>query len=100
MSHAGEAGPRVAIVGAGRMGQGIGLALATQGWTVTLISRAPKSLPPAVRVVVGDAGAAVGAAPLVIIATPDDVIAAVAAALAATGRVGPGHTILHVSGLL
>jgi len=100
MSHVSEAGQRVAIVGAGRMGQGIGLALAAQGWDVTLVSRTPKTLPPAVRVVVGDLGRAVAAAPLIIIATPDDVIAGAAAALAATGAVSPGHAILHVSGLL
>jgi predicted short-subunit dehydrogenase-like oxidoreductase (DUF2520 family)/enamine deaminase RidA (YjgF/YER057c/UK114 family) len=85
------------------MGQGIGVALAARGWDVTLISRTTKSVAPGLRVLVGDSverGATIAAASLVIIATPDDAIARAAETLAASGSVGPEHTVLHVSGLL
>src|SRR5215470_13651224 len=91
---------RVAIVGAGRMGQGIGLALAAQGWAVTLVSRRPRPAPAGVALEVGDAGRAAAAATLVLIATPDDAISLAARALREGRQVGPGHAILHVSGLL
>ena len=42
-------GPRTAIVGAGRMGQGIGLALAAAGWDVTMLARTAKPVPPPLR---------------------------------------------------
>jgi predicted short-subunit dehydrogenase-like oxidoreductase (DUF2520 family) len=99
MNRAADA-ERVAIIGAGRMGQGIGLALAAQSWAVTLISRAPKPVPRPIELRVGDAGPAVARAPLVVIATPDDAIPLAAQVLADTGSVGRGHTVLHVSGLL
>jgi len=90
----------IAIIGAGRMGQGIGVALAAQGWRVTLVSRTRKPVASAIELRVGGGGAAVRSAPLVLIATPDDAIAGAARTLAAGGGVGAGHTVLHVSGLL
>jgi predicted short-subunit dehydrogenase-like oxidoreductase (DUF2520 family)/enamine deaminase RidA (YjgF/YER057c/UK114 family) len=100
VTRATDAAQRVAIVGAGRMGQGIGLALAAHGWDVTLISRTPKRVPPQLQLRVGDGAGAVAGAPLIVIATPDDAIAGVARALADAGSVGSDHTVLHVSGLL
>ncbi len=100
MSGPDPAERRIAIIGAGRMGQGIGVALAAQRWRVTLVSRTRKPVASAVELRVGGADDAVRAAPLVLIATPDDAIAGAARALAAAGTVGPGHTVLHVSGLL
>jgi predicted short-subunit dehydrogenase-like oxidoreductase (DUF2520 family) len=42
----------------------------------------------------------VGAAALVLVATPDDAVRDAARALLATGKVGPGHAVLHLSGFL
>jgi predicted short-subunit dehydrogenase-like oxidoreductase (DUF2520 family) len=91
----------IAIVGAGRMGQGIGLGLAAAGWDVTLLARTARPAPSPLRLVAGALPPeVVRGASLVLVATPDDQIAAAAAALAATGGVGPGQTVLHLSGLL
>lgn len=94
-------GVSTVIVGAGRMGQGIGLGLAAAGWDVTLLVRTARPVPAPLRLMAGPAaGDVLSAAPLVLIATPDDQIGAAAAALAATGGVGPDHVVLHLSGLL
>lgn len=90
---------RVLIVGAGRMGQGLGLALAARGWTVTLLSRTAKPLIAPLGVAVTDPAVAAGS-DRIVIATPDDAIGKVATLLAATGCVGANHTVFHVSGLL
>lgn len=88
----------IVIVGAGRMGQGIGSALAGRGWQVTLVSRARKPVPAELRLET-DPGAVVGTTTLILIASPDDAIATVAARLARSGM-GPHHVVLHMSGLL
>lgn len=94
-------GERIAIVGAGRMGQGIGLGLAGAGWDVTLLARTERPVPPPLRLVAAAlAREVVQDAALVLVATPDDQIGAAATALASAGGVGPGHAVLHLSGLL
>ena len=94
-------GEGIAIVGAGRMGQGSGLGLAAAGWDVTLLARTARPVALPLRLVAGALPReVVRGAPLVLVATPDDQIGAAAAALAATGGVGPGQTVLHLSGLL
>jgi predicted short-subunit dehydrogenase-like oxidoreductase (DUF2520 family) len=94
-------GVTTAIVGAGRMGQGLGLGLAAAGWDVTLLARTARPVPPLLRLhAAPGAGDVVHRASLVLVATPDDAIPAAAADLAASGGVGPGHTVLHLSGLL
>ena len=90
-----------AIVGAGRMGQGIGLGLMAAGWDVTLVTRTPRPVAPPLRLHTGaGAGDVVRRATLVLVATPDDAIPSAAAELAAEGGIGPGHSVLHLSGLL
>ncbi len=92
---------RIAIVGAGRMGQGIGLGLAGSGWDVTLLARTERAVPPPLRLVTAAlAREVVQDAALVLVATPDDQIGAAATVLASLGGVGPGHVVLHLSGLL
>ena len=94
-------GPRTAIVGAGRMGQGIGLALAAAGWDVTMLARTAKPVPPPLRLLTGAIpGEVLRQTPLLLIATPDDRIGPAAATLAESGGLGPDHTVLHLSGLL
>jgi predicted short-subunit dehydrogenase-like oxidoreductase (DUF2520 family) len=105
----------VAIVGAGRVGRGLGRALRQRGWRIgAVITRSPKTATAAVRAIGGgrpearlDAG--VLAADVVLITTPDRAIAKVARQLArvaaATGaRQGriylAGKTVLHTNGSL
>jgi len=78
--------PRLAILGAGRMGQG--LALALRQHDVALVRRG---------VARADAVRAAGA---VLLAVPDDAITSLAAALGAERSVGPDQVVLHLSGLL
>jgi predicted short-subunit dehydrogenase-like oxidoreductase (DUF2520 family) len=77
----------VAIVGTGRMGQGLALALREAEVPVTLLGRGRRAE--------DTRGAA-----LVLIATPDDAIGGVAVELARDGAVGESQVVLHLSGLL
>jgi predicted short-subunit dehydrogenase-like oxidoreductase (DUF2520 family) len=77
----------VAIIGAGRMGRGLALALEQGGTSVRLLGRDRSS----------DATREVQ---LILIATPDDAIADVAAELAGAGAIAAHQVVLHLSGLL
>jgi predicted short-subunit dehydrogenase-like oxidoreductase (DUF2520 family) len=92
--------PRVAIVGAGRMGQGIGLALAARGWDVQLLARSPRAVAPPLGVRVDDWEEATRAADVVLLATPDAAIGEVVRRLADRKAVGPRQVVLHLSGVL
>lgn len=81
-----DPGP-VAIIGAGRMGRGLSLALREAGVEAALIGRTRR--PEDTR-----------RAAVVLIAVPDDAIGVVAADLARDQAVGSGHVVLHLSGLL
>ena len=92
--------PRVTIIGAGRMGQGLGLALKRRGYKVALVARTPRDVTPPLMLHQGSRAEATSGAELVLIATPDDAIAAVAAELAAEGAIIRDQVVLHLSGLL
>ena len=92
--------PAVAIVGAGRMGQGLALGLLPAGHRVALLSRAPHPVALPLRQAVEPWGTVIPAADLVILAVPDDVITRVAGRLAAGHGLGPRHVVLHLSGRL
>jgi predicted short-subunit dehydrogenase-like oxidoreductase (DUF2520 family) len=92
--------PRVTIIGAGRMGQGLGLALKRRGYKVALLSRKPRDVIPPLVLHAGSLAEATADAELVLIATPDDAIRSVAADLAAQGAIGRDQVVLHLSGLL
>ena len=77
----------VAIVGAGRMGRGLSLALQEAGVEATLLDRTRRP-EDTLR------------AALVLIAVPDDAIGGVASELAREQAVGERHVVLHLSGLL
>jgi predicted short-subunit dehydrogenase-like oxidoreductase (DUF2520 family) len=91
---------QVAIIGAGRMGQGLALALSAAGAEVALVSRRVHPLSPPLVLHPGPLADAVRAAWLVLLATPDDAIPQVAAGLAEEGAVGSPQVVLHLSGVL
>ena len=90
--------PSVTILGAGRMGQG--LALALRGVEVLLVSRRGHPVAAGLRLHTGTRAQAVARGRVVILAVPDDAVTSLAADLAAEGAVGADHTVLHLSGLL
>jgi predicted short-subunit dehydrogenase-like oxidoreductase (DUF2520 family) len=92
--------PRVTIIGAGRMGQGLGLALKRRGYKVVLLNRGPRDVIPPLVLHQGSRSEATAGAELILLATPDDAIAGVAAELAAERAVSRDQVVLHLSGLL
>ena len=92
--------PRITIIGAGRMGQGLGLALKRRGYKVILLNRSPRDVIPPLVLHQGSKSEATAEAELILIATPDDSIAEVAAELAADRAVTRDQVVLHLSGLL
>lgn len=84
------------------MGAGFGLALSTAGHDVTLLIRTERPTPPGVGRSIGTDRwrEAVERAAVVLVATPDNAIPAVAGDLLALGGIGPAHAVLHLSGLL
>jgi predicted short-subunit dehydrogenase-like oxidoreductase (DUF2520 family) len=92
--------PRITIIGAGRMGQGLGLALKRRGYKVVLVNRAPRDVAAPLILHQGSRAEATTEAELVLIATPDDAISAVAGELAAERAISRDQVVLHLSGLL
>jgi predicted short-subunit dehydrogenase-like oxidoreductase (DUF2520 family) len=92
--------PRVTIIGAGRMGQGLGLALKRRGYKIALVARTPRDVTPPLMLHQGSRAEATADAELVLIATPDDAIGSVAAELAREGAITRDQVVLHLSGLL
>ena len=92
--------PSVTILGAGRMGQGLALALARSGARPALVARRPHPVAPPLVLHPGPRAAAVRQADIVLLAVPDDAISALAEELAAEGAIGPAAVVLHLSGLL
>ncbi len=94
--------PVIGIVGAGHVGTALGVALHRAGWPIGAVASRDagrretfRSLVPGVRGF-AEAAALVDDVELVILAVPDDVVAA----LAATLRLYSGQAIVHTSGLL
>lgn len=81
----------IAIVGGGRMGRGLALALAEAGERVELAPGRERGA--------GEAASMVAEAETIILAVPDDAITSVAARLAAGSAISPGQIVLHLSGL-
>lgn len=92
--------PRVTIIGAGRMGQGLGLALKRRGYKILMVARTQRDVTPPLMLHQGSRAEATAGAELVLIATPDDAIGLVAAELAAEGAISRDQVVLHLSGLL
>lgn len=97
-------GERVAIVGAGRVGQALGRLLVESGVEIAeVVSRRAASARAAVRFVGAGRASSIASldrisAPVVLVATPDDEIARAARALAALPQSFDGKVVLHTSG--
>jgi predicted short-subunit dehydrogenase-like oxidoreductase (DUF2520 family) len=91
--------PSVSIIGAGRLGQALGIALGTSGYAVNaLVARRARK---AEHVLGASQLEQLPASELVIIATPDDAIEAVAKRLATMKTTkSRGRVVLHTSGAL
>ena len=92
--------PRITIIGAGRMGQGLGLALKRRGYRVLLVNRTPRDVIAPLILHQGSRAEATLGAELILLATPDDGIEELATELAAEGAVSRDQVVLHLSGLL
>ena len=94
--------PTVGIIGPGRAGVGLALALAVAGREVLLYGRRPKAVPRPLTLTVGPADAPppawIAQAGVVILAVRDDAIRFLAESLARTGAVRPDQVVLHLSG--
>lgn len=90
--------PVVGIIGPGRAGIGLALALIAAGYRALLHGRRPRAVPAPLALTHATAGppAWIPQADIVILAVPDDAIEAVARTLA--GAVGPAQIVLHLSG--
>jgi predicted short-subunit dehydrogenase-like oxidoreductase (DUF2520 family) len=92
----------VGIIGPGRAGVGLALALAQAGYDVRLHGRAKKAVPTPLTLSVGAADeppAGIAQAGVVILAVRDDAIRPLAETLARAGAVAAEQVVLHLSGV-
>ena len=95
--------PVVGIIGPGRAGVGLALALVQAGYTVRLHGRRKKTVPKPLELTVGAADeppAWVAQAGVLILAVRDDAISPLAEALARAEAVRADQVVLHLSGVL
>jgi predicted short-subunit dehydrogenase-like oxidoreductase (DUF2520 family) len=93
--------PPVGIVGPGRAG--LGLALALRRARIALVGvhgRSERPMPPGVKLTVGGAPPWLDRTGIVVLAVRDDALQSCVADLARTGAIGTGHVVLHLSGVL
>jgi predicted short-subunit dehydrogenase-like oxidoreductase (DUF2520 family) len=93
--------PAVGVIGPGRAGAGIALALAGVGYAVRLHGRRPVAVPPPLTLTVGAGDAPpprIAETPVLLLAVRDHDIRPQAEHLARAGRVTRQHTVLHLSG--
>ncbi|MBI2401531.1 MAG: DUF2520 domain-containing protein [Gemmatimonadetes bacterium] len=90
----------VGIIGAGRAGVSLGLALARADYVVRLHGRRAKPVPPPLTLSAGPSPTWLSRVDVIILAVPDDAVLGVASDLAASGRVTETQVVLHLSGAL
>ena len=92
----------IGLIGPGRAGVGLALALARAGYSVRLHGRNKKSLPAPLRLTVGDGGKPppwLGETDVVILTVRDDAITPLATSLANSRAISERHVVLHLSGV-
>jgi predicted short-subunit dehydrogenase-like oxidoreductase (DUF2520 family) len=92
----------IGLVGPGRAGVGLALALTQAGYAVSLHGRQKKSLPAPLTMTVGDGVKSppwIGETDVVILAVRDDAITPLAASLADARAVTERDVVLHLSGV-
>ncbi|MGH7645483.1 MAG: Rossmann-like and DUF2520 domain-containing protein [Gemmatimonadales bacterium] len=97
-----RAPPSVGIIGPGRAGVGLALALSRAGYQVVLHGRHPKPVPPPLELTVAPSDAPpawLAQVGVVMFAVRDDAIGPLAELLARTGGIAPEHVVLHLSGV-
>jgi len=91
----------IGLIGPGRAGVGLALALAQAGYSVRLHGRNKKSVPaPLTLTTGGNAPAWIGDVEIVILAVRDDAITPLATSLATARAITERHVVLHLSGVL
>jgi predicted short-subunit dehydrogenase-like oxidoreductase (DUF2520 family) len=90
----------IGIVGPGRAGLGLALALTQAGHVVRLHGRRGKDVPPPLSLSWGGVPPWLSEVSVVVLAVRDDAIAGTAEQLARGGAVTAAHVVLHLSGML
>jgi predicted short-subunit dehydrogenase-like oxidoreductase (DUF2520 family) len=88
----------IAVVGAGRVGLTLARALSRSGHRVAVLGRSARRLPHDLGAVETAWRAPLGSSEVVILAVPDDALAATVAAVAATHALEAKQVVLHTSG--
>jgi len=97
-----QASRAIGLIGPGRAGVGLALALARAGYAVRLHGRNKKSLPAPLTLTVGDGGTPppwLGETDVVILTVRDDAITPLATSLANSRAISERHVVLHLSGV-
>jgi len=91
----------IGIIGPGRAGVGLALALAQAGYSVFIHGRKKKHVPAPLKLTVGDGGTPppwIGDTDVVILTVRDDAITPLAESLAQARAIAERHVVLHLSG--
>ncbi len=97
-----QASRAIGLIGPGRAGVGLALALARAGYSVRLHGRNKKDLPAPLTLTVGDGGKPppwLGETDVVILTVRDDAITPLATSLATSRAITERHVVLHLSGV-
>ncbi len=92
----------IGLIGPGRAGVGLALALAQAGYSVRLHGRNKKSVPAPLALTVGDGRKPppwIGDVAVVVLAVRDDAITPLATSLANARAITEDHVVLHLSGV-
>jgi predicted short-subunit dehydrogenase-like oxidoreductase (DUF2520 family) len=90
----------IGIIGPGRAGQGLAVALVRAGHTVRLHGRRGIPVPPPLVLTWGGPPPWLGAVDVVLVAVRDDAVTGAARDLAESGGIAASHAVLHLSGML